>query len=285
MTEDQLNIYLEGTNDAEPWPEPPEKLPAGDDNLDRLQFTYAAMVTFLDAHISSLLEQLRKRGLLDQMLLVFTSSRGLPLGEHGWIGPQRAWQHAECVHLPLIVRLPQAEKAGERIGALTQPVDVVPTLLDFLNDSAGQASPHHHPLSVAGVGTPTPEKVVGSPGSEYRPRPRGVEGEGGVDQNLDGRSLWPLIRHQVSEIRPFACSGDRVGSSVEWSLRTLEWAFLLPICTPAGDGPREPQLYVKPDDRWEVNDVRQHHLEEAEQMEKTLRDFVRDSREGSSREA
>jgi hypothetical protein len=38
--------------------------------------------------------------------------------------------------------------------------------------------------------------------------------------------------------------------------------------------PRGPQLYVKPDDRWEVNDVRQHHLEVAEHLEDVLRGFV-----------
>ena len=34
------------------------------------------------------------------------------------------------------------------------------------------------------------------------------------------------------------------------------------------------ELFVKPDDRWEVNDVVQHHLELAEGLERTLRGFV-----------
>jgi hypothetical protein len=41
-----------------------------------------------------------------------------------------------------------------------------------------------------------------------------------------------------------------------------------------GDPPRPAQLYVKPDDRWEVNNVLQHHLELSEHLEQTLRGFV-----------
>jgi len=48
----------------------------------------------------------------------------------------------------------------------------------------------------------------------------------------------------------------------------LEWAFLLPRIENTGEPGR---LYVKPDDRWEVNDVRQQHMELTEEMEKILR--------------
>ena len=92
--------------------------------------------------------------------------------------------------------------------------------------------------------------------------------------NIHGRSLLPLARGEVESIRPFACAGLQVGDAIEYALRTPEWAFLLPHQPSAGDAERPPQLYVKPDDRWEVNNVLQHHLELAEQLERTLRDFV-----------
>ena len=72
----------------------------------------------------------------------------------------------------------------------------------------------------------------------------------------------------------YACSGSRIGEAVEWALRTPDWSFLLPLQPAPGDPLRGPQLYVKPDDRWEVNNVLQHHLELGEQLEKTLRGFV-----------
>jgi hypothetical protein len=61
---------------------------------------------------------------------------------------------------------------------------------------------------------------------------------------------------------------------VQLALRTPEWAFLLPVAEGPAGPPGRPQLYVKPDDRWEVNDVLQHHLDLAEHLEQVLRGFV-----------
>lgn len=89
-----------------------------------------------------------------------------------------------------------------------------------------------------------------------------------------GRSLLPLARGEVETIRSYACSGLQVGDALEYTLRTPQWAFLLPVRPNADDAGRSQQLYVKPDDRWEVNNVVQHHWEFVEQLERTLRDFV-----------
>jgi hypothetical protein len=59
-------------------------------------------------------------------------------------------------------------------------------------------------------------------------------------------------------------------------LRTPEWSFVLPAARSQDSTPR---LYVRPDDHWEVNDVRQHHLELTEALEKTLRDFEQATRQ------
>jgi len=91
---------------------------------------------------------------------------------------------------------------------------------------------------------------------------------------VHGQSLWPLIRGEVDAVRPYAASGLRIGDSEEWLLRTPERALLLPVAVPAGDPPRSAQLYVKPDDRWEVNDLAQRYADEAAQLHDTLRAFV-----------
>ncbi len=175
-----------------------------------------------------LLDPLRESGRLDNFLVILTAGSGLPLAEHGVIGLPYPWTYEELVHLPLVMRLPHAENAGLRLDALTQPVDLFPTLLEFL----GLVPPPSH-----------------------------------------GRSLWPLVRSEVEQVRAQACSGVRAGGNIEWALRTRDWAFLLPVR--AADGTLgEAQLYVKPDDRWEVNDVRQHHLELMDAFEKTLREVA-----------
>jgi len=133
------------------------------------------------------------------------------------------------VHIPLIIRMPGGAHAGSRIRALTQSVDLMPTVLDAF-----------------GLNVP----------------------------DVHGSSLLTLIRGEQERIREFACSGLRIGNALEWSLRTPDWAFLSPIFPEENDPSRDRQLYVKPDDRWEVNNVVQHHPDLAEALEKTLRAFI-----------
>src|SRR5206468_703405 len=89
-----------------------------------------------------------------------------------------------------------------------------------------------------------------------------------------GHSLWPLLRGDAEHIRPYAVSTLRIGDSEEWLLRTPDRALLLPMAVPEGDRPRGPQMYVKPDDRWEVNDLSLRYAEEADQLAQTLRAFA-----------
>ncbi len=220
-----------------PWTNPPAGVleSTDDTTLRRLQGTYAAVVTGFDARLGALLEDLTERGLGEDLLLCFTSERGLALGEHGVVGEDRPRLHEEVMHQVLLIRLPGAKEAGRRVFALTQPVDLLPTLLEAF-------------------GLPVPAGV-------------------------HGRSLWPLLRGEVEQVRAYACAGRRLGETAEWALRIPDWGFILPE-DPATDRPlRGPQLYVKPDDRWEVNNVLQHHLDLADHFQKVLRGFVEASRQ------
>jgi hypothetical protein len=89
-----------------------------------------------------------------------------------------------------------------------------------------------------------------------------------------GYSLLPVARGQIERIRSHICCGLRLGEREEWALRSREFALLLPVAAPADDPFRPMQLYLKPDDRWEVNNVLQHHLELAERLEAALRVFM-----------
>jgi len=195
----------------------------------RLQRTYATVISQLDDGLGQLLHELRRREQDNPMMLIVTADRGFPLGEHGLAGDFRPWLHDELVHIPLIIRMPGGVHAGSRIRALTQSVDLMPTVLDAFR------------LNVPDV---------------------------------HGSSLLPLIRGGQERIREFACSGLRIGNAMEWSLRTLDWAFLSPIFPEENDPSRDRQLYVKPDDRWEVNNVLQHHPDLAESLENTLSEFI-----------
>jgi arylsulfatase A-like enzyme len=219
---------------AAPFPEPPVGRADFKDFAlwHRVQLTFGGVVACLDAVLGRLLKALEKHG-LDDLLLVVTAERGLALGEHGVLGNDPPLLHDELLHLPLILRLPGRAEAGRRISALTQPLDLMPTLLDFFE-------------------LPCPP--------------------------VHGQSLWPLVHGQAEQARPFACAGAQAGESPAWALRTLAWSLMLPVATPRAERP-EPSLFVKPEDRWEVNDVRQHHLDLAENLEIFLRNFVAATRQ------
>ena len=53
-------------------------------------------------------------------------------------------------------------------------------------------------------------------------------------------------------------------------MQTAEAALHLPIAQPEEVPVRAPLLYLKPEDRWEVNDLYQQQIEKAETMEKAL---------------
>src|SRR5262249_10518075 len=97
---------------------------------------------------------------------------------------------------------------------------------------------------------------------------------GMTGSSYHGYSLLPLARGEVGTIRSHVCCGLRLAEREEWALRTPEWSFVLPLAAPPDDPPRSAQLYVKPDDRWEVNNVLQHHLDLTERFEQTLRAFM-----------
>jgi arylsulfatase A-like enzyme len=93
-------------------------------------------------------------------------------------------------------------------------------------------------------------------------------------QSTHGYSLLPLARAESEQLRSFACSSLKLGEREEWALRTHEWALILPVAQAIDDPVRGPQLYVKPDDRWEVNNVLQHHLDLGERLEAVLREYM-----------
>jgi len=97
----------------------------------------------------------------------------------------------------------------------------------------------------------------------------------GLPLAVEGQSVLPLIREEAELIREMACSRLIIGDSEELAARTPDWHLVVPITTPRDDPPRLPQLFVKPDDRWEVNDVRQQHLELADELEARLREATR----------
>lgn len=101
---------------------------------------YYGMITFMDEQIGRVLDELRQQGLEENTVVVYLSDHGDSLGEHGLWSKMTFYE--ESARIPLIVRLPGMQYAGERCAAPVSQVDWLPTLLEL----TGQA-PWGEPLT------------------------------------------------------------------------------------------------------------------------------------------
>jgi arylsulfatase A-like enzyme len=100
------------------------------------------------------------------------------------------------------------------------------------------------------------------------------------DEMPQGYDLLPLIRGELGKVRDYACMGMDLA---EFAIRTHLWHLILPMESDP-DEPRVVELFRKPEDRWDQNNVVDQHVEVAEHLELVLRRFVENLRSGGSEE-
>ena len=96
-------------------------------DIAHLVALYDAGIRQLDHDLGTLFTALRERGRLADTLVIVTADHGEEFGEHGRFSHGRHYQ--ELLRVPLIVRLPGADRAGTRIAEPVSLVDVAPTIL------------------------------------------------------------------------------------------------------------------------------------------------------------
>lgn len=114
----------------------PAKGPVSEESARNLIHGYYACVSYTDAQIGKLLDELDRLKLADNTIVVLW-------GDHGWnLGDHTLWCKHSCyessMQIPLIVRAPGI-KGGQRRTALIESIDVYPSLCKL----AGLPSPKH----------------------------------------------------------------------------------------------------------------------------------------------
>lgn len=97
--------------------------------FQRYMRDYCATVASVDENVGRLLDYLRREGLEENTIVVYTSDQSFYLGEHGWF--DKRFMYEESMRMPLMVRYPAEIPAGARSSALVQNIDFAPTLLDY----------------------------------------------------------------------------------------------------------------------------------------------------------
>jgi arylsulfatase A-like enzyme/tetratricopeptide (TPR) repeat protein len=88
---------------------------------------YDGEIATVDAIVARFLQELDKRGLYDKSMIILTGDHGEGLGEHGE-AEHGVLLYRESLHVPLIVKLPGKNLAGQRVAAPAQLVDILPTI-------------------------------------------------------------------------------------------------------------------------------------------------------------
>jgi len=135
-------------------PHPPENVPAialhsgnelmrdyrdglTEEQVQLFRQGYYAAITYVDAQIGKVLDELDRLGLREKTIVVFWSDHGFHLGEHAlWCKTSNFELDA---HVPMMISVPGQTTAGQATDALVELLDLYPTLVDYCNLPAPHA--------------------------------------------------------------------------------------------------------------------------------------------------
>ncbi|MCA9191667.1 MAG: sulfatase [Planctomycetales bacterium] len=87
---------------------------------------YAACVSFADAQVGKLLDQLKQLGMWENTIVVLWGDHGWHLGEHAIWGKHALFE--ESLRSPLIIRIPNESHPNQELDAVVETLDIFPTL-------------------------------------------------------------------------------------------------------------------------------------------------------------
>jgi len=147
-------LWIDMFDPHEPWDPPPEyaKMYRKDFNGDRylvdydanpkafteydiamLTDLYSGEVTLVDHTIGRIIKDVKRLGLWDNTIIVFSSDHGTHLGEMGCVMKQSKLCNSLVTRIPLMIRHPQDSRMrGRRIDSLVNHIDFTPTFLSML---------------------------------------------------------------------------------------------------------------------------------------------------------
>ncbi|WP_283674697.1 sulfatase [Butyricicoccus sp. Marseille-Q5471] len=100
---------------------------------DHLRRRCKALLTMTDRHIGEILDVVDEHDMWKDTMVIFTTDHGFHLGEHGYMAKNYMPPYNEVFHIPLMIAAPGI--APGRCGAVTENIDVLPTVMEFFGVS------------------------------------------------------------------------------------------------------------------------------------------------------
>lgn len=88
---------------------------------------YDGEIAAADAAVGRFLEFLKQKGIYDRALIVLLSDHGEGLGDHGE-EEHGVFLYREAIQVPLLIKLPKGERAGQTVETNVQLIDLYPTI-------------------------------------------------------------------------------------------------------------------------------------------------------------
>lgn len=128
--------------------------------MEHLRKEYSATLTMMDYWFGVFIQKLKDTGIYDDSLIIVTSDHGHMLGEHGFASKNFMPVYNELAHIPLFVHLPNSKCSGKRVAALTQNIDLMPTLLEHFHLEVPKTVKGINLLPVITSNAPTRETII-----------------------------------------------------------------------------------------------------------------------------
>jgi iduronate 2-sulfatase len=110
-----------------PWPDGPGNVTP--ESAKTLKHGYYASVSYIDALVGKVLDELERLDMSKKTIVVFWSDHGWHLGEHTMFGKMSNFEIA--TRSPLIIRVPDITNEGKILNQLTESIDIYPTLVEL----------------------------------------------------------------------------------------------------------------------------------------------------------
>lgn len=127
LAEDASRYALQAYSELRSYGDYPEKGPIPEAKIRAALHGYYACVSYIDAQVGKLLDALDRLGLTKNTAIALWGDHGWHLGEEDYWGKTTNFE--VCVRAPLLLSVP-GEKGGQRTRALTEFVDIYPTLAE-----------------------------------------------------------------------------------------------------------------------------------------------------------
>ena len=114
-----------------------DRVEMSDEKWRTLRRGYYSNVSYIDDKVGELLNALEVAGLAENTIVLFTSDHGEMLGERNLI--QKKTFFEDSVRVPLLIKRPDGQTAGQRHANLVSLVDLLPTLVDLADQEKKMA--------------------------------------------------------------------------------------------------------------------------------------------------